>query len=167
MTACKLVFHCGKVWLILSRGPAQKGGGVCMQARSEGGNDQCILSHWQLLWHFGIYLLQHISTGLRQAPWLPHGYISLTVWAETAVNRDPSGRRTGNLFMLWHITTKKNMHHLPEVVCKCHHFFFTGKLICLCRATLVVNSWSLLGFSLTVWHLRGKGERQVRGYQQP
>lgn len=40
--------HSFSLWenqLILSRGPVQEGGGVCMQVRSEGGNDQCILSH--------------------------------------------------------------------------------------------------------------------------
>ena len=35
-------------------------------ATSEGGNDWNILSHWQLLWRWGIHSLQHIFTGLRQ-----------------------------------------------------------------------------------------------------
>ena len=39
------MFHCGKVQLFLSRSPVQNGGGVCMQAHSEGGKDQCILLH--------------------------------------------------------------------------------------------------------------------------
>lgn len=69
--------------------------------------------------------------GLKTAPELPHGYISLTVRAETAVNRDLSKsararereRATGYLFMLWHITATGNVQHLPKVLRDRHSFF--------------------------------------------
>lgn len=54
--------------------------------------------HWQLLWHPGIYLLQHIFTAFSRPP---HGYISLTVRTETAVNGDRVGRKWG-VCLLWH-----------------------------------------------------------------
>lgn len=65
--------HCGKIQLVRNRGPTQWGVGFYMQLRSEACNDLGILSHWQLLWHLGIYLLQHIFTGVRrhlQASWV-------------------------------------------------------------------------------------------------
>lgn len=144
MTACKSVFHCGKVWLIPSRGPAQEGGGVCMQDRSEGGNDQCILSHWQLLWHLGIYLLQHIFTGLRQHPCCLRG-ISHSLYGQKQLKIPECERNEVFLYALTHHSSK-NVHHLPESFCRCRHFSSQGNWF-----VYVVPQWTSEACWVSYW----------------
>lgn len=69
-------------------------------------------------------------------------------------------RRQQGICLLWH----ENVHHLPSLsatIC----LYGGNWFVCVC-ATYAVNSWSLLSFLLTVWHLRSKGERQVCRHQQ-
>lgn len=88
------------------------------------------------------------SWSLDSALWSPHGYISLTVWTETAGKQLECGR--GNRTFVCFDTS----HSLESA----SFFLKMGQLIWLCRA-VAVSYWSLLGFLLTLW--------PVWRYQQP
>lgn len=68
------------------------------------GNDQCILSHWQLFWHLGIYLLWQIFMGFKLrsvvASWvyLTHCRDRNSCKAVLACEREQ------DICLLWHIT---------------------------------------------------------------
>lgn len=126
--------------------------------------------HWQLLWHLGIYLLQHIFTAFSRPP---HGHISLTVQTETAVNRDRVGRKWG-VCLLWHATAAGMCALLlpsasEGVFIYGARGYEVGVGIDLLTSRRICRKSpdGLLSFSLTVWHLRGKGERRVCRHQQP
>lgn len=132
---------------------------------------------WQWVYSFptdsSSDILEFISCSTFSRPLVgpPHGYISLTVQTETAVNRDRVGRKWG-VCLLWHATAVGMCAvFLPSASEGVFIYWATG---CggigidlftsrrICRKT----PEGRLSFSLTVWHLRGKGERRVCRHQQ-
>lgn len=135
-----------------------------MEDVSESGNDQCILSHSQLFWHLGIYVLRHIFMGFRQRSAVAsRAYLTYRMDRNSCEAVKWLGcERESRTFVCFDTS---QLFESASSSCATTSLFM-GKWICL-HCAVAVSSCSLVGSSLAVWHLCGKGEQSGWLYQQP
>ena len=102
------------------------------------------------------FLMKHIFTGLRKPR---RGLMDKSLYMDRNSCKWSSEKEERDI---WHFSATWKC----IILClQGPHFYLFFSLwengFVWAAPSIAVNSWSLLGFSLTVWHLRGKGEQHV------
>lgn len=143
----KTLFNCGKMWLILG----VLGDGAALKIYLKCGNDQCILSHWQLFWHLGIYLLRQIFMGFRRRS-VVASWVYLTYCMDRNSCKAVLGCEWERAFVCFDMS--HSLESASSSLCECHCISLYGyiDLFALCNCSIPLEPAGLLNDSWTpIW----------------